>query len=153
MFTFISVIRFFDLLVAGLMAGMMVSVWLGPNTRSLSEGSYIENTKVFIAAFNKKMPVLFLLSLLLTLTLAILQLAVFPVFSLLITAVIFLIFSGMITRFGNRPIDKQILRWSVAYIPDKWEYFIGRWRYFNNFRTLFVLLAFVFIIFSGLCTP
>jgi hypothetical protein len=150
---FIFVIRFFDLLVSGLMAGMMVVVWLRPNTSTISDVTYIENIKAFINDFNKKMPTLLLLSILMTLNLAIFQFAVLPVFIPLMVAAVFLVFIGMITRLGNRPIEKQILRWSVNYIPDKWEYLTDRWWYFHNFRVLFILLVFILVIFSSLYTP
>jgi hypothetical protein len=44
----------------------------------------------------------------------------------------------MITRSGNRPIEKQILRWPVNYLPDKWEYMIERWWYFTISGTNFI---------------
>jgi Ca2+/Na+ antiporter len=152
MLTFIFIIRFFDLLVCGLMAGMVVVVWLRPNTSTISDVTYIENIKAFINAVNKKMPTLLLLSLLMTLNLAIFQIAVLSVFIPLMLAVVFLVLIGMITRSGNRPIEKQILRWPVNYLPDKWEYLIDRWWYFHNLRVLFVLLVFMFVIFSSLYT-
>src|SRR6266403_588485 len=109
--TFIFIIRFLDLLISGLMAGMMIGVLLRPGNRSISDVIYLENIKAFINASNKKIPSLWLLSLLLTLSLAILQVAILSVFIPLLVAAVFLVFTGMITRLGNRPIERQILRW------------------------------------------
>jgi hypothetical protein len=146
----IFIFRFFDLLVSGLLTGVMIGIWLGPNPKSLSDICYIEYTQAFIQAFNIKMPVFLLLSIFLTLTSALLQSSVISIFIPLILATIFLAFCGIITRLGNQPINKQIMRWSKNYIPNKWEYLRDRWWYFHIFRTLFVLLAFILIVFTSL---
>jgi len=59
---FIFVIRFFVLLLSGLMAGMMIGFGLKPKTGSISDTAYIENLKVFIKAFNRKIRSLLLIS-------------------------------------------------------------------------------------------
>jgi len=144
----VFVIYILDILVLGLMARMMAAVCLGSGTRPGSDVIRIEKTKVFIKAFKIKMPMLLFLSILLTLTSAFLQNKNLSIFIPLLISGVILISSGIVSQFGNRPIDKQILRWTTTYIPDKWEYLLDRWLYFHRLRTILVLIVFVLVVFT-----
>ncbi len=94
------------------------------------------------------MPMLLFLSILLTLASAYLQNKYLSIFIPLLISGVFLVSSEIVSQFGNRPIDKQILRWTTTHIPDKWEYLLDRWLYFHRFRTILVLIVFVLLVFT-----
>jgi Domain of unknown function (DUF1772) len=142
---FIFIIRFFDILFSGLLAGIMICVWQGADHNATSEISNLEIQQANIKIFNDKIPLLGLITILLTLTSAILQNQIMIIFIPLLIAFLFLIVSGIITRYGNQPINKQIQRWSKDFIPSKWEYIRDKWFSFHIYRTILTVLAFVLI--------
>jgi Domain of unknown function (DUF1772) len=146
---FIFIIRFFDILFSGLLAGIMISIWQGAD-KAISEISNLEIQKANIKIMNDKIPLLELMTILLTLASAALQTYIVILFIPLLIASIFLMVSGIITRYGNQPINKQIQRWSKDFIPSKWEYIRDKWFTYHIYRTILTLLAFILIILACL---
>jgi hypothetical protein len=147
---FIFILRFFDILFSGLLAGIMICVWQGADHRATSEISNLEIQQANIKIFNDKIPLLELITILLTLASAALQTYIVIIFILLLIASLFLMASAIITRYGNQPINKQIQRWSKDFIPSKWEYIRDKWLSYHIYRSIFILFAFAFIILASL---
>jgi len=51
----------------------------------------------------------------------------------------------LITRFGNKPIDDQIMTWSVEALPSDWLELRDQWRSFHIMRSLAELAALILI--------
>ncbi len=147
---FIFIIRFFDILFSGLLAGIMICIWQAAAYKAEREISNLEIQQANIKIFNDKIPLLGLMTIILTLTSVALQNHMMIIFIPLLLAALFLMISGIISRYVNQPINKQIQRWSKDYIPGKWEYIRDKWVSYHIYRTIFTLLAFVLIILTSL---
>ena len=96
------------------------------------------------------MPVLGLIAILLTLFSAFLQRGDKPVFYILLCAAAFLILSGLITRFGNQPINSIVMTWNSSAPPDNWEQLRDEWWTFHSMRMCTSLVAFALIIWGSI---
>ena len=148
--TVLVIIRFIDTLMAGLMAGALWVIWIGYNPKSLSATAYVEQQQSVIKALNTLMPLLGLMVILLTLALAYLQKEDRSVFLILLTAAIFLIISGLVTRFGNQPINSIVMQWEQADIPGEWIALRNTWWSWHIVRTITTLSAFCLIVWANI---
>lgn len=144
------IIRFLTIIMAGLVAGTLFGIWIGYNPKNLSAHTYIEQQQSVINALNTLMPILGLITIILTLTVAFLQKQNQPVFILLIVAASFLIVSGLVTRFGNQPINSIVMTWNKSDIPNDWTTLRDKWWSLHKIRTLTVFVAFCLIVWSSM---
>ena len=145
-----QIIRFLNLLMAGLVAGTLFGIWIGYNPKNLSVNTYAENQQGAIKALNTLMPILGLISVILTVIAAILQKQNQYVFVILIFASGFLIISGLITKFGNQPINSIVMTWSKNSIPTNWTELRDKWWLLHKLRTLTTFISFCLIIWSNI---
>ena len=145
-----QIIRFLNLLMAGLVAGTVFGIWIGYNPKNLSANTYVEYQQGAIKALNTLMPVLGLISTILTVIAAILQKQNQFVFVTLIIASLFLIISGLITKFGNQPINSVVMTWSKAPVPINWSELRDKWWLLHKWRTLTTFISFCLIIWSNI---
>jgi uncharacterized membrane protein len=61
-------------------------------------------------------------------------------------AAIAALLSIVTTRFGNVPINRLIRVWEASEPPANWHAILDQWILFNNIRTVFALLSFVFVL-------
>ena len=116
----LSLVRLANVIFAALIAGGMFVIWVGYDPASLSPATYVEQQQNAIRALNVVMPVLGAIAIALTLISAFLQRKDRTVFVLLIVATAFLIISGVVTRFGNQPINALVMTWDIARPPANW---------------------------------
>ena len=144
------IIRFLTLLMAGLVAGTLFGIWIGYNPKNLSVNTYVEYQQGAIKALNTLMPILGLISVILTVIAAILQKQDQFVFVILIIASGLLIISGLITKFGNQPINSIVMTWSKNSIPTNWTELRDKWWLLHKLRTLTTFISFCLIIWSNI---
>src|SRR5687768_15388719 len=120
-------IRMVNVILAGLVAGIIFGVWIGFNPQNLSAPTYVEQQQNAIKALNTLMPLLGLVTIIITVTSAFLQRHDKTVFIVLLMAAIFLIVSGLVTRFGNQPINSIVMTWSKDNVPDNWTELRDKW--------------------------
>jgi len=140
-----STVRFFNLVLAGVVAGVVLGIWLGYNPAGLSAHTYIEQQQHVISALNTLMPVLGLIAILLTILSALLRQGSRRISGVLLTAAGLLIISGLVTRFGNQPINAIVMTWNAADAPESWAGLRDQWWSFHTIRTVTSLLAFCLI--------
>ena len=145
-----QIIRFLNLLMAGLVAGTLFGIWIGYNPKNLSVNTFVESQQGAIKALNTLMPVLGLLTIILTVFSAILQKQNQFVFVTLIIAAGFLLISGLITKFGNQPINSVVMTWSKASTPINWSELRDKWWLLHKLRTLTTFISFCLIIWSNI---
>ena len=63
-----------------------------------------------------------------------------------IFAAIAALLSILTTRFGNVPINRLIRVWEAGEPPVNWHQILDQWILFNNIRSVFALLSFVFVL-------
>jgi membrane-associated HD superfamily phosphohydrolase len=140
-----QIIQFLDVVFTGVVAGIIFGVWIGYDPRDLSAVTYVEQQQNAIHSLNVLMPILGLISILLTVVNAVMCKREKLKRNLLIIAAILLIVSGLITRFGNQPINAIVIAWDLEAIPETWTVLRDKWWSFHSMRTLSAMMAFVLI--------
>jgi Domain of unknown function (DUF1772) len=144
------IIRFINIVMAGLVAGTIFGIWLGYNPKTFSFSTYLEQQQAAIKALNTIMPLLGLITIILTLISAFLQKGNTAVFITLIIAAVLLVIAGLITKFGNQPINKIIMTWKTAEVPGNWAELRDKWWALHMMRTLSSFLAFCLIVWASM---
>jgi hypothetical protein len=140
-----QVIQFSSIVLTGLIAGTIFGIWMGYNPRDLSAVAYVEQQQNAIRSLNVLMPVLGLISIIVTAVYAVMCKRDKSKRNLLFMATILLITSGLITRFGNQPINAIVITWNLETIPDTWTALRDKWWSFHIMRTLSTMTAFALI--------
>ena len=144
----IVIIRFLNILMAGLMAGSLFVIWIGYNPQTWSGQTYTESQQSVIKALNTLMPILGLITIVLTIISAFLQKNNQPVFIFLLISAGLLIISGLVTRFGNQPINSIVMTWNKLNLPDNWTELRDKWWSFHIVRAVTSFLAFCLIVWT-----
>ena len=141
-----KLIKFFDILLTGLIAGIILGICIGYNPHNLSAIAYVEQQQNAIRSLNVLMPALGLIAIILTFIYAFLCKGGNLNRNLLLVAAVFLIASGLITKFGNQPINALVITWDTGNIPDTWTALRDEWWTFHILRTLSTLAGFTLIV-------
>ncbi len=144
------VIRFLNIVMAGLIAGTLFGIWIGYNPQNLSAQTYVEQQQSVIKALNTLMPILGLLVIILTVISAFMQKGNQTVFILLLIAAVLLIISGLVTRFGNQPINSIVMTWNKVDAPNNWLELRDKWWSWHVIRALSALVAFCLIVWTSM---
>jgi hypothetical protein len=129
--------------MVALVAGTIFGIWIGYNPKDLSAPTFIEQQQSAINDLNILMPLLGLFTILLTLTSAFLHKKEKSVFVILLIASVFLVLSGLTTKFGNQPINSIVMTWNMHSPPNNWMELRNKWWFYHELRT--------FSAFIGLC--
>ena len=144
-----KIIVFADILVIALVAGSVFGIWLGYNPAGLSAGAYLEQQQHAIRSLNFLMPALGLLGLLLTVAWAIIARSERPVFYMLVFAAICFIASGLITRFGNQPINAVVMTLNPHLLPETWMNLRDQWWHWHSARTVTSVAGLFFLLLAN----
>jgi len=132
--------------MVSLVAGSIFGIWLGYNPKDLSAPTFIEQQQSAITDLNTLMPILGLITILLTFASAILHKKEKRVFAILLMAALCLIISGLTTRFGNQPINSIVMTWDMNTPPDNWMELRDQWWTYHKIRTFSALIALCLIV-------
>jgi uncharacterized membrane protein len=146
----LALVRFANILCAALVAGAMFVIWIGYDPMTLSPATYVEQQQNAIRALNVLMPVLGAITILLTLVSAFLQRKDRKIFVYLVVAACFLIVSGLVTRFGNQPINALVMTWDIGNPPANWTELRDQWLGFHRLRTITGLAALALVTWAGI---
>ena len=145
-----QIIRFSNLLMAALVAGTIFGIWLGYNPTDLSAATYIEQQQNVIIALNTIMPILGLITIILTLASAFLRRKEQMAFKALLVASAFLILSGLITKFGNQPINSIVMTWDLNNPPNNWMELRYKWWFYHEIRTMTAVIGLCLIVWTSM---
>jgi uncharacterized membrane protein len=140
---FATTIDFFTLLLASLLVGTIFGIWLGYNPKGLSAAVYVAQQQQAIRALNVTMPVLGVVTTLLTIIAAVLARGDPTRLTLLVAAAACFIAAGLITRLLNQPINAIVMTWAVNSPPGNWMQLRDDWWRWHVLRVAFGL--------GGLC--
>ncbi|MDO8927509.1 MAG: DUF1772 domain-containing protein [Bacteroidota bacterium] len=143
------IIRFCNIVMVALVTGTIFGIWIGYNPKDLSAPTFIEQQQNAILALNTLMPILGLITILLTLTSAFLLRKDKIAFSILVFASVFLIVSGLTTRFGNQPINSVVMTWDMNTPPNNWIELRNQWWFFHKLRTLTAFIGLCLIVWTS----
>jgi uncharacterized membrane protein len=121
------IVDFVNLFLSALLVGAMFCAWLVFNPAQLDASHYIIVQQQGIRTLNSIMPLLGGLTILMTVASAVLAHENRTRMSLLIGTALLFIISGLITRFGNQPINAIVLGWNSAAPPDHWTTLRDTW--------------------------
>ena len=144
------IIRFCNIVMVALVAGTIFGIWIGYNPKDLSAPTFIEQQQNVIMALNTLMPILGLIAILLTLTSAFAQRKNKKTFSILLVASLFLILSGLTTRFGNQPINSIVMTWDMNTPPNNWIQLRDQWWIFHELRTLSAFIGLCLVVWTSI---
>jgi len=144
------ILRFITLILSGILAGSLFAIMIAFHTKSVSFHSYLVQQQNLIKAFNVLMPLIGLGVIILTLAAAFIQRGNKNVALSLTAAAILLVISGLITRFGNQPINAVVMTWSDHVVPKDWTILRDKWLTLHMVRTALSFLAFCIIGWSNL---
>ncbi len=144
----ILIIRFLNMLMAGLIAGSLFVILIGYNPQTWSGQTYVETQQSVIKALNTLMPILGLITIVLTLISAFLQKNNQAVFITLLIAAGLLVIGALVTRFGNQPINSDVMTWDKLNLPDNWTELREKWWSFHIIRAVTTFLAFCLIVWT-----
>ena len=136
-----SIIRFLNIIIAALLAGVSFGIWIGFNPMDLSASVYIEQQQNMLQAIRVLMVLLVLIATIITIISAFLHKGNKPVFVALLVAATFFIACILITRFGNKPIDDIVMTWTSNSPPDNWTELRDKWWSLHIMRTIAELAA------------
>jgi uncharacterized membrane protein len=142
-------IRFISLLLTALLVGSMFGVWLGFDPAALSFSAYVEMQQNAIRALNVSLPVLGLVCIVLTATLAALTKADKRARLLLVVAVLCLAAAGLITRFANQPINAIVMSWSAQEPASNWAELRDTWWHWHTLRTVVAITGFALALLAA----
>jgi uncharacterized membrane protein len=129
-------VGFVNILLVALVAGSVFGIWLGYNPVNLSFGAYLEQQQEVIRALNVIMPILGAIGILFTIVSTTLARAEKKILYILIGAILCLIIAGLVTRFGNQPINAIVMTWNLQTLPSNWTELRDEWWMYHIFRTL-----------------
>jgi uncharacterized membrane protein len=142
-------IGFINILIVALVAGTVFGIWLGYNPDMLSSASYVEQQQEAIRALNVKMPILGAISILLTIASAIIARSDRSTLFVLIGAIVFLRVAGLVTRFGNQPLNAIVMTWDPQAPPANWMDFRDTWWNWHIIRTLASVIGLCLLLFAN----
>ena len=143
-------VRFLNIIVVALLAGVSFGIWIGFNPSGLSSSTYIEQQQNMLHSLRTLLVSLVLIATLITLLSAYLQKNNRTAFISFLIAAIFLIACILITRFGNKPIDDLVISWTNETIPDNWTELRDKWWSFHILRTIAEMLALFLITWTNI---
>jgi hypothetical protein len=145
-----SIIRFLNIIIAAILAGTSFGIWMGFNPLNLSHSTYIEQQQNMIRALNNLMIILVFSATIITIISAILQRNDKPSFIPLLIASLFFIACILISRFGNQPINDEIMKWTSGTLPDNLSELRDKWWTFHIFRTIAELIALFLVTWTSI---
>jgi len=140
-----SVIRFLNIILAALLAGISLGIWIGFNPMELSVSTYVEQQQNMLRALRVLMVLLVFTATIITVLSAFLQKSDRTVFIALLAAALFFVACILITRFGNKPIDDVVLTWTSGTIPDNWADLRNKWWSLHIMRTVAEIAALLLV--------
>jgi len=143
-----NVVWFALLLLAALLVGTMFGIWVGFDPAALSAQAYVEQQQNAIRSLNTFLPALGAVCIALTVALAVLSQG--RTRGWLAAAATCFVVAGLITRFGNQPINAVVMTWSPAAPDPRWIDMRDTWWHWHTARTLFGIVAISFVLVAAL---
>ena len=145
-----NAVRFVLLMLVALLVGTMVGIWAGFNPASLSSSAYVEQQQNAIRAFNVLLPAVGVGCVLLALLLAFMSSGDLRSRYLLVAVAVLLVVAGLVTRFGNQPINAVVATWSAQSPAANWAQLRDDWWHWHIVRSLAGLAALALLVLAVL---
>ena len=110
-----GIIRTLNVVLAAILAGVSLGIWIGFTPQELSPSTYVEQQQNMLHRLRELMVVLVVAVTTITLTLAYLDRRDKPVFFGLLAAAGLFVACILITAFGNKPIDDIVIPLGIIF--------------------------------------
>ena len=144
------ILRFLNLLLAALVAGSVFGIWVSFNPMSLSSASYVEQHQSLVKGFNVLLPVLGGIIIASSFWLAYLNKTNQSVMILFLLAGFFFLLTGLLTRFGNQPINSIVMSWKPLAPPLDWTQWRDKWWLYHKLRFFTSVVGLCLLIWANL---
>jgi uncharacterized membrane protein len=134
------------ILLITLIAGVTFGIWRGYNPSGFSATTFLEVHHGAVRGLNTLLPIMGLLAILATIVLAWTARAKPGALRLYLIAIVPMVAAGLITRFGNQPINAMVMDWNVATMPETWTELRDRWWALHIARTFASIVAAALLI-------
>lgn len=149
MLTTQSTVRFINTMLAALLAGTSFGIWVGFNPKNYTASTYLEQQQQLVQALNTLMVSMVILTTLVSILSAYLQRQHKPVFIALLLAAAFFAACIFISRFGNLPIQTEMLTWELKSLPENWMDLRDKWWNLHIMRTIAELLGLGLVVLTN----
>lgn len=140
--------RFLQLMIGALVIGTMFTVWAGYDPRGYSYTAYVEQHHNAVRGLNVLVPALAVFTIVLTLFAAWLQRSWRSQLLLLLVAAALMVCAGLVTRFGDQPINAIVDTWTTDNPPAGWELLRAEWWTYHLVRMGFGTVGYALIVWS-----
>jgi uncharacterized membrane protein len=144
------IIRFLNIIIAALLAGVSFGIWIGFNPTGLSPSTFIEQQQNMLQSLRTLMVSLVVIATLITILSAYLQKHDKSTFISLIIAAVFFISCILVTLLGNKPIDDIVITWTKDAFPNNWVELRDNWWSFHILRTIAEIIALLLITWTSI---
>jgi len=138
------------LIMVGLLAGSVFGVRAGYDFAQYTPAAYLEVHQGAVRGLNNLLPLLGLVAIVLSVGLAIGARANRRIMFGYLAAAVLLAGAGLVTRFGNQPINDLIVTWTPGNLPADWETIRDTWRNLHLLRLALTLPAQVILVVTAL---
>ncbi|HEY5750506.1 MAG TPA: anthrone oxygenase family protein [Chryseolinea sp.] len=144
-----TIIRFVNIILVALLAGTSFGIWVGLNPADYLAATYIDQQQHLVLSLQTLLVSLVIVATLVTIASAFLQRKDKKTFIALLVAALFLLLCIIITRFGNLPIQTEMLTWDIHSVPGNWTILRDQWWSFHIQRTVAELIALVLVTWTS----
>lgn len=145
----LSTTRFLNIVIAGLLAGTSFGIWIGFNPKSYTASTYVEQQQHLVTSLNTLMVAMVIIATIVTLVSAFLQKGNRLNFIALLIAAAMFASCILISRFGNLPIQNEIMEWQADSPASNWTVLRDDWWSFHIKRTVVELIALVLVAWTS----
>ena len=144
----LHLVRFVSLLLVALLGGTSFGIVMGFDPSQYSASTYVEQQQHLVRALHSLMVSMVIAATIITIVSAVLQRKNKAVFVALLCASMLLGSCILISRFGNLPIQQEMLTWTVNTVPTDWTTLRDKWWMFHKARTIVELIALAIVAWS-----
>ncbi len=154
-----SAMQLLDIMIVALLAGTVFGVWRGYDPAGYSPAAFLEIHQGAVRGLNTLLPAMGAAAILLTGVLAWSARGTPLPFRFYLVAMVAMIAAGLVTRFGNQPINATVMTWTAGAMPSGWEELRDTWWRWHMIRVgvttaaLAVLVAAVMADVAGRSAP
>jgi hypothetical protein len=135
-------------LLIALVAGATFGIWRGYNPAAYSAATFLEMHQGAVRGLNTLLPATALAAIILSAILYIRNIAGGGGNHLILLSIVLMIAGGLATRFGNQPINAQVMTWTAETMPTNWEALRNSWWTWQVVRTLISITALTTLLFA-----
>lgn len=134
------------LVMLGLVVGSMFGIWRGYDPAGYSAETFLEVHQGAVRGLNLLLPLLGALTIVIIGGLAVAARRRPPVLALYLLAAVLVAVGGIVTRFGNQPINDVVMSWLPNDIPSDWSSLRDDWWHWHLIRLAATFVANILLI-------